>query len=417
MKTQLLTLLFLLILHPAFSQSAITVTGTVKDASGEALPGVNVLIKGTKKGTSTDIEGKYKLDVPSKETVLVFSFIGYQAKEEKVAKRAIIDVTMDLESASLEEIVIAKGKTGLFKKKCMGDTTGRYFRDKLAMRMKAKSSGIAVPAFSPIFNDEDVNHFADTVPAPWLVKPRSEASATGIKKAHNKEELWQIINDLGDRRHKFLVERFAPGDVYHVDSLSHGGKIVFTRSSKYVNTPMEVAHEGGIFRSATVKFGSDDEKALQKINKEVMKSFGMVDSASHSEYIKSHETGELFFLETSARVGGAHLAEMVEASSGINLWKEWARLETALARGEKYEAPKAEKKYSGIIISLSRFQNPDQSVFTEPEIWWRMEEEYHVGLIIQSDKQERVLELLDKYAEKIYSDFHASAPVPDKPTH
>jgi hypothetical protein len=299
----------------------------------------------------------------------------------------------------------------------MGDTTGRYFRDKLAMRMKAKDSGIAVPEFSPIFNDDEVNHFADTVPAPWLVKPRSEASATGIKKAHNKEELWEIIHDLGDKRHRYLVERFAPGDVFHVDTLSHEGKIVFTNSSKYVNTPMEVAHDGGIFRSATVKYGSADDKALQKINKDVMKHFGMVDSASHSEFIKSHETGELLFLETSSRVGGAHLAEMVEASSGVNLWKEWAKLETAVARGEKYKAPKSQKKYSGIVISLSRFQKPDTAGFTDSEIWWTMNEEYHIGFIFQSDSQDKVLKLLDNYAERIFNGFHASAPVPDKPSH
>ena len=109
--------------------------------------------------------------------------------------------------------------------------------------------------------------------------------------------------------------------------------------------------------------------------------------------------------------------EMVEASSGVNLWKEWAKLETAVAKGEKYTAPKATKKYSGIVISLSRFQHPDSSSFNAPEIWWRMEEEYHIGMILQSDNQARILELLDEYANRIFSDFHASAPVPNKPTH
>lgn len=71
----------------------------------------------------------------------------------------------------------------------MGQTTGRYFRDKLAMRMKAKNAGIPIPAFSSLFNDEEINDFADNVAPPWVLKPRSEASASGIMKVHSKEEL------------------------------------------------------------------------------------------------------------------------------------------------------------------------------------------------------------------------------------
>lgn len=299
----------------------------------------------------------------------------------------------------------------------MGDTTGRHFRDKLAMRMRASDTNIPVPAFTSIFNDEDVNRFADSVPAPWLIKPRSEASATGIQKIHSKEQLWEAIHGLGEKRHMYLLEHFAPGDVYHVDSISYGGKIKFTRVSRYLNTPMEVAHGGGVFRSQTVEYGSDDDKKLQKFNAELMNAFNMKDGASHSEFIKVHATGEFVFLETASRVGGAHLAEMVEASSEVNLWREWARLETAIGNNEPYKLPKAEKKYAGIIISLSRHQHPDTSSFTDEEICWRMNEEYHIGLIIQSKSHARVTELLDKYAERIFKDFHAAAPLPDKPTH
>ena len=299
----------------------------------------------------------------------------------------------------------------------MGQTTGRHFRDKLAMRVKAQESDVRVPAFSSLFNDAEVNQFADTVPAPWLIKPRSEASATGITKVHNKEELWNVINKLGDKRHRYLVERFAPGDVYHVDSISHNGEIVFTRVSQYLDTPMEVAHGGGIFRSHLVEFGSEDDLALRKLNDKVMKAFGMRDSASHSEFIKSKETGEFYFLETASRVGGAHIVEMVEAASGINLWKEWAKLETAVTKKEPYQVPQETHDYAGIIVSLSRFQHPDTSAFNDDEIWWKIDKEYHVGMVLKSKNRGRILELLDSYAKRIFNDFHASAPVPDKPSH
>jgi hypothetical protein len=302
-----------------------------------------------------------------------------------------------------------------FRMPGMGVTTAHYFRDKLAMRLKAKEEGINVPAFTDLFTNDAINHYADTVSPPWLIKPRLEASATGIKKIHSKEELWDVVHSLGDERDGYLLEKFAPGDVYHVDGLNNKGKVVFSRASKYLDTPFEVAHGGGIFRSVSCELGTEEEKALNKMNAEVMKAFGMQYGASHTEFIKSKETGELFFLETSSRVGGANLAEMVQfASGGINLWAEWAKLETCNLTKTAYKLPKYKNAYAGIVVSLSRFQHPDTSSFTDKEIVWRMNKEWHIGLIVVSDSSERVLELLESYTQRIAKDFHASIPAPDK---
>ncbi len=300
-----------------------------------------------------------------------------------------------------------------FRMPGMGSTTARYFRDKLAMRMKAQEHGIAVPGFTNLFKDQDIQRFSEQVPAPWLLKPRSEASATGIKKLHDTDALWDTVNGLQDHRHRYLVERFAPGDVYHVDSLIHHGQVVFSKASKYLDTPFEVAHGGGIFRSCSLELGSEDATKLKVLNERVQQAFGMQHSASHTEFIKSHETGEFYFLETSARVGGANLAEMVEASSGINLWKEWAHIELAVALDEPYELPEVKQHYAGIVVSLSRHQHPDTSSFTDPEICWRMNKEWHIGLIVQSESADRVRELLDLYTERIAKEFHASLEPPD----
>ena len=299
----------------------------------------------------------------------------------------------------------------------MGQTTARYFRDKLAMRMRAMYAGLRQPRFSALFSDAQINAFADSVEFPCLVKPRGEASATGITKVYGRDELWALLDTLGDRRHQFLVEQFRPGAVYHVDSLSVDGQQVFCQVSQYLDTPMEVAHGGGIFRSVTEPYGSDDERALRDFNQELLKAFNMSYSASHSEFIKCHEDGQFYFLETASRVGGANLAEMVEAASGINLWREWANIESAMARGETYQLPAVQPQYSGIIISLTRQQWPDAGGFNDPEIWWKMHDEYHVGLIVQTTGRTRVMELLDDYAQRIYAGFHASAPVGAKTLH
>lgn len=298
----------------------------------------------------------------------------------------------------------------------MGQTTYRHFRDKLAMRMKAQESGILVPGFSALFNDEDIRQFTEKYPAPWIIKPRGQASATGMKKVHNAEELWAQLETLGGERHQYLVEQFKPGNVYHVDTLSAGGKVIFSRASQYLAPPFDVAHAGGIFRSALMKQGDKDEVALQDLNSTVMKAFGMQYSASHTEFIKCHEDGKFYFLETSSRVGGAHIADMVECASGINLWKEWAHIEYAVASGQKYKLPETRDDYAGIIVSLTRQEWPDTTQFDDPEIAWRMDDmSYHIGLIVRSPKRTRVLELLDDYAVRVQRDYHASAPAPDKP--
>ena len=283
----------------------------------------------------------------------------------------------------------------------MGQTTGRYFRDKLAMRMRAKEAGVLVPAFSALFNDAEINHFADNVPPPWVLKPRSEASAHGIIKVYDKDSLWQNIHEMGDNRLRYLVEQFKPGDVYHADGLNLDGKNIFCTVSKYLATPMEISQGGGIFRSANVPYGSEDDKSMRKANEEVMKAFGMKNGASHTEFIKGKEDGEVYFLETSSRVGGAHLAEMVEGATDINLWTEWAKIEDAIVKGKKYKLPKVKKGYAGIVLTLSKFQDPDLSSFNDPEVCFRVPLDYHAGLIVKSDKHARVRVLLDDYAERL----------------
>ncbi len=82
------------------------VSGTVRDENNGTFPGVNVLIKGTTSGTSTDINGRYTLDVGTTDAVLVFSFVGYATQEVPVNGRSVIDVTMEPDIRSLDEIVV-----------------------------------------------------------------------------------------------------------------------------------------------------------------------------------------------------------------------------------------------------------------------------------------------------------------------
>ncbi len=297
----------------------------------------------------------------------------------------------------------------------MGQTIARYFRDKLAMRIQARQHQLRIPNFSSLFNDETLTHFLNTSTGPWMVKPRSEASAAGIRKVYSVQEAWDFVHSIGDARAEYLIEEFKPGRVFHVDALTTEGQTVFTNVSQYLATPMEVAHGGGVFRTRTLPADDPHTGALHLLNTQLLSAFGLLNSASHTEYILGDHDGEFYFLETACRVGGAHIAEMVEAASGLNLWREWAILEVAALSQISYELPALDHQHAGLIVSLARQQWPDTSSFADPEIWWRMNREQHIGLIIRSGDSNRILTLLDDYMARIRTDFHASAPARDKP--
>lgn len=323
-------------------------------------------------------------------------------------RTSLIDRMIALDDYDVNKAALLREE---FRMPGMGQTTARHFYDKLAMRMQALEAGIAVPAFSALFEDQAIKNFLDSTEGPWLIKPRSDAGALGIRKFLHAEECLEHCEKLGENRYRYLIESFKPGGVYHVDSLSFHDEILFSRCSGYRKPPFEVAHGGGIFSSATLPLDNEDVHSLKKMNKEVMAAFGMRHGASHSEFIKCDTDGKFYFLETSARVGGAHLAEMVTVASGINLWSEWAKIECALLTGQGYSVPEDQQAMAGIITSLSHEKHPDYSSFSNEHLAWKMNKDYHVGLIFKADTKEEVHQLLDQAGEKIREDFHASMPL------
>jgi biotin carboxylase len=248
-----------------------------------------------------------------------------------------------------------------------------------------------------------------------VLKPRSSASAIGIRKIKAAEELWPLLEALGDEQSHHVLEKFIPGDVYHVDSIVSEREVVFAAVSKYGDTPMNVAHSGGVFTTRLLPREAVETQALQSLNREVIHALQMLRGVTHAEFIRGHADGRFYFLEIAARVGGANIAEMVEAATGLNLWAEWAKIETATTE-RPYHLPPPRLDYSGILISLAKQQWPDTSAYNDLEIVWRMNKEHHAGLIVASPSHERVQELLAAYTERFYQDFYATAPLPDKPT-
>lgn len=296
----------------------------------------------------------------------------------------------------------------------------RLFRDKLAMRRQARDASIPVPEFVRVVNWEELNEYMATVPPPWVLKPRSDVSAMGIRKLDSSEAVWRAIETLDSREafHErssfFLLERFLPGNVFHVDSIILDGKVLFAGVSEYGRPPMEVAHGGGVFISRTTKHNSAERRELLRTNRLLIRSLGLRRGVTHAEFIQSAADGRFYFLEIGARVGGAYLADVLEAASGINLWREWAKLEVSDDQHPYHLGP-ARKDHAGIALSLARQEHPDTTGYADPEIAYRVNKPYHVGLIVRSASRERVLDLLDDYARRITEDFSAVVPPRERP--
>ena len=295
----------------------------------------------------------------------------------------------------------------------LGETAARYFRDKLAMRTQARAAGIPVPDFSPTFSYERLADFMERTPPPWVLKPRSEAGAMGIKKLHTPGEVWDWLGRLGDEQSFFHLEQFIPGDIYHVDSLVYDGQVLYAQPHKYARPPMTVAHDGGVFVSRTLPDG-EEARAILALNERLLTAFGLERGATHAEFIRGRD-GQFYFLEVAARVGGANIEDLVAAAGGLNLWEEWARMEIAHAQGQPYTVAPRRHDYAGILVCLARQEWPNTWGYDDPEVVYRIDKKHHAGLVVASADAGRVEWLLDSYARRFADDFLAVLPALDKP--
>lgn len=104
--TTLVAFLLLFCATTLFAQQRNTLSGTITDKKGESVPGASVTVKGTATGTVSDSEGKYSINVPDKDAVVVFSYVGFVTQEIKVGNKTVVDVTMEEATSEIQEVVV-----------------------------------------------------------------------------------------------------------------------------------------------------------------------------------------------------------------------------------------------------------------------------------------------------------------------
>lgn len=258
--------------------------------------------------------------------------VTYLARSRKFARIVALDRTNLEVAAGLREHLRIPG---------MGVTTTRYFSDRLAARIKAAHLGVRVPAFTAVANYDALRAYMQDVPAPWLLTPRSDASCCATRELHDSEQVWRTLEALGDRQSHFFLEQFVAGDRFHVDSITANGTVVFAAVCPYVGAVAGTAQEGALLPDHSMTYGAADDEGLRRVNTALLSSLRLVRGVTHSEFLRSHATGDFYFVETSASVEDGCIADMMKQTHGLNLWAEWARLEVAAMRGERYALPSA----------------------------------------------------------------------------
>ncbi len=271
----------------------------------------------------------------------------------------------------------------------------RLFRDKLAMRMTALGAGIPVPYFAPALDRERVNSLLESVAPPYMLKLRDGLGSQNVTRIDSRAQLMPAIIAKGPRIDDYLVEQYIPGEVYHVDSVVEGGKIQFSLASRY-GLPLYDVLQGGNFVTYTVARGSQLEAQLLKINAKVVKAFGLQRGVTHIEFIRSAETGELYFLEAANRIPSARIPMVVNEASGVCLYHELAKLEAH----DAYQPPKPKEGHAGFITTVPKHGAVRLDAFKDKEIVWRSADPFQPGLIIRSDDAKRVEKLLKDYDKR-----------------
>jgi TonB-dependent SusC/RagA subfamily outer membrane receptor len=167
------SLLLFFILSSAMVKAQVSVSGTVKGADDLGLPGVNVTIKGTTTGTITDLDGNYQLEVPSSESIIVFSMVGMLTEERVVGDHTVLDMVMVEDLVGLDEIVVVG--YGTMKK---SDVTGAIVSMKDEDLTQVKTTNV-IESLQGKAAGVDISRTSGEAGSDFSIKIRGERSLSG----------------------------------------------------------------------------------------------------------------------------------------------------------------------------------------------------------------------------------------------
>ena len=301
----------------------------------------------------------------------------------------------------------------------MGTTTAGCYRDRLAQRIIGSAFGHPVLEFCRVLNYDELRDFMARVPAPWMLRPRTDALLAAARTIDDSEQLWRTLDVLGDAQSHYILERIVSGDLFCVDSIVSECEVGFS-AVQHVRMRVPTTDQGvGICTTYTADRASREARELDEVNRTLAPAFGMVRGVTHAEFLRSHADGKFYFVGIGARMGGGFAgvshAQLVEAATGVNLWREWAKLEISDLRRKTYAVPESFEGYAGSIVCASSATMTDigeviESVVdsvSDPAIVSRERKGSKFCLVVRAAGTDRVQRLLDKYSSRFEKEIAA----------
>tara|TARA_R110002124_G_scaffold89812_1_gene229525 strand:- start:904 stop:4374 length:3471 start_codon:yes stop_codon:yes gene_type:complete len=243
-----------------FVPADITIVGKVTDSNGEVLPGVNILVKGTQQGSTTNAKGLYSIEVPNGGATLVFSFVGYQSQEIQTGNRNSLDIILKTDDKALEEVVVV-GYGSQKRREVVGSISKINGSDvtkvptaSFAEGMQGQSSGLLIqntsghPGAAPSINIRGKGSINLNSSPLWIVDgvPIQTGSTDLARNGVTSVSPIAMINPNDIESIEVLKD--AAATAIYGNRGSNGVIIVTTKSAKSNKTGITVTYDGGMSR-------------------------------------------------------------------------------------------------------------------------------------------------------------------------
>ena len=263
----------------------------------------------------------------------------------------------------------------------MGRTIASRFRDKLAMRMQARTLGIRVPEFTRGVQRPGGRRLG----RPRAAAVGAQAALVGGGDRHQEDRRSRRAVARARRRGRrsgaVPARAVRPGRRLprRLDRLRR--RVVFAVASRYGRPPMEVAHQGGLFVTRRLPDESEDARALLDGEPAAAAGFGLGRGVSHTEFIRGvGRAGDVF--SRHRPVSAAPSSSTPSRPRPGSTCGASGRRSRSPGKGGVYAVPPHRDGYAGIVLTLARQETPDMSAYTDPEIAMTIRKDHHAGLIV-----------------------------------
>jgi hypothetical protein len=224
------------------------------------------------------------------------------------------------------------------------------FRDKFLMATRVAAAGLSVPPFGLVSDARDVREFAGRVGWPVVVKPRIGSSSAGVVRLDGPGDLDGPSFAAGPQ----LAQRFDPRQIYHVDGVFTGERLLVLRASRYLNNCLEF-RSGGTLGSVE-ESDPDITRVIADFTLRTMRALSTLALVFHLEMFLDAGTGACSFLEVGARVGGAEIPLLWREVHGHDLMETAFRIQLGLPVGA--EAPRIAEEIGGWLLVPAPVNRP-----------------------------------------------------------